>query len=578
MDKNSVFFVRKLETLYEHTIFGSIRPLENEGGALDLVTRIEGLRKGLGVKAGQDIVRSIVGHYVEPLGYSTIDQILWEMSRAKVEADGRNRDLVATAKGQLELKAGDFLKGVIDTYIESILQNGSVAKEFLGASADSDSTPLDTDLGLILPQDLKGDEVGERDASALALNPAVKYGNLVLVLRDKGQLQYTKAGDTKADLAKYELFKTGVADVDRHVGIRTGFAMTEVDWLIARENLIKDEVQMKKLFFVIAANGYYIPVADAGGKLLFAPEQFDQMRKAFAGLGQYQGPDLEVERSATKDKTYQAIQELIPQIKDTIKVIDQKTAEVRSVVEKVLQTEGMELKSPYDTGFIGAELLDTGSTGRYTAIPGEKIDFDLMLRLDPYEFKKASEIYGQLTEALDPGKNESHVESNYYQIRAIGSKGVGNEPIDIDVGIQNKAQLEQFSSHEAVTDKLGWIKEHKGEETYFEVLANIVLAKQLLKEGHAYKKQDDGGLGGIGVENWILQNGGNVLRAFETFYEKAHTNDGILRSFDEFRKLYPIYDPGVNLKFNSHDNYVETLKESGYQSMNEVIGKYLGKT
>ena len=45
------------------------------------------------------------------------------------------------------LEVGDFVKGIGDiNYLRNILQNGSVSKEYLGVSATSDFTPLDTDL------------------------------------------------------------------------------------------------------------------------------------------------------------------------------------------------------------------------------------------------------------------------------------------------------------------------------------------------------------------------------------------------------------------------------------------------
>ena len=52
------------------------------------------------------------------------------------------------------LEQGDFVKGIGDiTYLRNILQNGSISKEYLGSSAGSDATPLDTDVSMIMSQD-----------------------------------------------------------------------------------------------------------------------------------------------------------------------------------------------------------------------------------------------------------------------------------------------------------------------------------------------------------------------------------------------------------------------------------------
>ena len=101
------------------------------------------------------------------------------------------------------------------------------------------------------------------------------------------------------------------------------------------------------------------------------------------------------------------------------------------------------------------------------------------------------------------------------------------------------------------------------------------MAKTVLKQGEAYKKLEHGGIGGIGVENWILENKGNAIEAFQSFYRSAHDKSGTLLPFDEFQKNYKIIDPGINVKFGRHDNFLYVLKSDGYVKMNEVIEKYL---
>ena len=66
--------------------------------------------------------------------------------------------------------------------------------------------------------------------------------------------------------------------------------------------------------------------------------------------------------------------------------------------------------------------------------------------------------------------------------------------------------------------------------------------KKKLKELGMYKKEgrdgstEFGGFGGIGVENWILQNGGSFITAMETFLDATKDENGKDVGFEEFKK------------------------------------------
>ena len=102
-----------------------------------------------------------------------------------------------------------------------------------------------------------------------------------------------------------------------------------------------------------------------------------------------------------------------------------------------------------------------------------------------------------------------------------------------------------------------------------------MLTKKILKAGHAYKKLEDGGMGGIGVENWILLHNGNMLDAFQSFWQASHDGQGGVLPYEEFAKRYKIFDAGLNIKFNRHDNFIQVLKPNGYAALVETIGRYL---
>jgi len=144
--------------------------------------------------------------------------------------------------------------------------------------------------------------------------------------------------------------------------------------------------------------------------------------------------------------------------------------------------------------------------------------------------------------------------------------------LEIDVALVSKSEIAVYESHDAVKERL----DNMDPNVRAEVQANIVLAKKILKEAGIYKKTE-GGLGGIGVENLILQNGGNVVTAFEAFQEAA-IKDGKLVPFVEFKRNFKILDAGLNAKFNRHDNFIEqNLNEQGYARRANVINSYLEK-
>ena len=133
----------------------------------------------------------------------------------------------------------------------------------------------------------------------------------------------------------------------------------------------------------------------------------------------------------------------------------------------------------------------------------------------------------------------------------------------------------------ALQDRLETIREQDPEK-YNLVVANILLAKQVLKDAGVYKpnrgENPQGGLGGVGVENWILQNGGSFIEAARSFVEAAQG-----KSFDEFKESYQVWDFGDNHLAErrnqyAHDNFITSnMSEEGFHKMCEVLSGYLKK-
>jgi hypothetical protein len=149
-----------------------------------------------------------------------------------------------------------------------------------------------------------------------------------------------------------------------------------------------------------------------------------------------------------------------------------------------------------------------------------------------------------------------------------------DQPLDIDLSFMSKSERITYSTDMCVRERLDELKK-SDPEGYKYTIANIVLAKRVLKEHGLYKKYGSdgatqyGGFGGVGVENWILQNGGSFSKAIETFLEAAKK----AKSFSEFQEIYPIFDFGQNhmAREYSHDSFIRGLTPSGYDRMQEVF-------
>lgn len=562
-------FLDKLDTLYDNSLLG------RRNGTISrksIDQRVQDLRESLGVGDDQTIIGRLSEMFLKPLGYKSFDEALEKMESAKKVAHERGINYAATATdGYVELNAGDLVKKIESQYFEyAISQNGSVAKEFLGSGASSDGTPLDTDLNMVLESDLIDGSPTEKFQSASRVSMSYNYGDLGIVVKDRDQFNKTDSTTSSQPIgyrgSELELFKTGVMG-ERHYGIRTGFPTTEIDFMVAPPGMIDNERRLQDIKYTIAQNGFFIPIVDQTGKIIFSPEDYRELRSIFAGVEEYGGDPYEL--ANFHDNIYLIdIGGLKQEIANSKRKVEKLSTEIRSIITSVLDKNGVTLRKEFETGILGAELGDTGSTGRNTNIPRD-YDFDLMLTLDDSDFEKAPQIREQILERLQPQENKSHADSEYIQIRAIGVSML-DEEVDIDIGIRKKSERRYFGTHDAISAKLEWISENKGEQAHSLVLANIVWAKKLLKEGEAYKRVEEGGMGGVGVETLVLAYGGSAQLAFKAFHKAAYQGRERV-SLEVFRKRFKLIDAGTNVKFGRHDNFVYNMTEKGYNKMLDVI-------
>ena len=422
-------------------------------------------------------------------------------------------------------------------------------------------------------------------------------------------------------LPKLEIFATGVVDGSGHYGVRTGFGMNLVDYCVTDSTRIDSTLVSEVTKLEIALNGFYIPVVDKDSEeLIFTPDDYDKMRRQMSGLsyyrtGDYQfAPDSELELGElTLDKeslsavstptasstssssagddaqgassgsiTIPGTDTIIDQLPASMAETDRKHEVINQVIKQAIASIP-ELNLSYKDYLDGdlteniVEMIDTGSTGRQTNAPGSG-DFDYMARLDRSILNdptKKQQITDALLTAFGRENDGSAIVNGNLRLKQVSLDGLA-EPVDIDITFAQKTNKVQYPTDAALADRLTNIK-NQSETKYQQVLANIIYAKQFLKAAGAYKPRRSpeakgiGGLGGVGIENWVLQHGGSFKQAARDFLAVADN----CSSFEDFCAHYPVWDYGENhkgIRSKPHDNFVaDNMNQEGYERMKEAL-------
>jgi len=544
------------------------------------------------------------------------------------EADARNRktaEYLATTS-EPKLQPGDLVKGMGGTdgygirYLSYAFQNGSISKEYLGDSSRSDTTPLDTDLSVVLNysgdtrtidhaiSSMLADGYGCGLWSVLRSDEATGEDRFIITRRDKrevGQDIYDPDNDPdsrhkREATTKLEAFATGV-DGYGHYGIRTGFGINAVDFFVsdrttrtgenlggvrARNNGDEYTLVSEVTKLEIALNGFYIPIVDRDSEeLIYTPDDYDTMRQQMSGLSHYRtgdyqfAPEDELELPSTDvgKTTVPSTTTIIDQLPASMAETDRKHEVINQAIKQAI-TNIPELNLNYKDYLDGdltenvIEMIDTGSTGRQTNAPGSG-DFDYLARLDRSILNdptKKQQITDALLAAFGRENDVSAIVNGNLRLKQVSINGLA-EPVDIDITFAQKTNKVQYPTDAALADRLDNIK-NQSETKYKQVLANIIYAKQFLKAAGAYKPRRSpeakgiGGLGGVGIENWILQHGGSFKQAARDFLAVADS----CSSFEDFCAHYPVWDYGENhkgIKSKPHDNFVaDNMNQEGYMT------------
>lgn len=430
-------------------------------------------------------------------GIDTLEQAKEYIERKVKTADLRNRN---ASSSDMVLEQGDFIKGMGGiTYLRNILQNGSVSKEYLGSSAGSDATPLDTDISMIMSSD---GTISEK----MGATAASRYGPIWFLLKNDDRFITTRTSsetlEAKRDMSKMEVFYTGVLG-QGHYGIRTGFASSEINYIVM-------DNYAPKVGLEIAMNGFYIPVANKEGKIVFTPKDYDELRTKMSGLSYFDENNYTFSENLITEET----EYFAEQIEQSNFEVQAKREKINNVIKKSLEELGLHLKTNIDgvltEGFV--ELIDTGSTERGTNKPGDG-DFDFMMRLDKTILSNPTKL-NELKQTIlrNLGRENSSELTGTGDFRLKSVQIDTDMSVDIDITFTEKTDKVSYSTDMALQDRLA-TNQRNDPEKYKYVVANILLAKQVLKKAEAYKPNrgeiPQGGLGGVGIENWILQNGGS---------------------------------------------------------------------
>ena len=322
----------------------------------------------------------------------------------------------------------------------------------------------------------------------------------------------------------------------------------------------------------------YVPILDKESKqLLFTQEQFMAYRKKMSGLKEYGTGDY----IFADDLSFDGLDYYLDLFDKNVEDVNRELNPVIQEFKRVMAEIGLSVTVGLNTGG-DVELVEAGSTSRYTNIPSPdsntKWDFDFTVRIDP-------DKVWMVKEALETKlKAKGHItRTSNYKVRLTDVTIPGlDKPLDLDFSLtpQKKKYL---ATEEALSERL-YNMRSQDEDKYRLVVANIMYAKAYLKAAGVYKPsrgilngdRDFGGLGGVGIENWILQYGGSFEAAARDFLA---VSEG--KNFIEFEKEYAIMDFGQDHvstskgEFPYHNFVMRNMRYKGFELMREALRKFI---
>ena len=310
---------------------------------------------------------------------------------------------------------------------------------------------------------------------------------------------------------------------------------------------------------------------------------YDEIRSRMQGLSHYGFNEFQLDSSAKNIGTNQ-IAHVVQRSKDDA---ENKRRAILQILRKTIEVYGLNMSEKRTEDLLQGtvEVIDTGSTGRGTNLPGDG-DFDFMVRLDGKILNAPQELKQLLEKSLctlDMPSEKVITIRGDFRFNGVSIEGL-KDKVDIDLSFTKRTDEIEYTTEECIKDRLETIRKNNSED-YECVVANILLAKTVLKSAGAYKKRNSpepqngqkdtrGGLGAVGIENWILQNGGSFEKAARDFLDVARGCSGL----SDFQQKYAIWDFGENYMAGdhySHDNFVYNMNDNGYSNMVNALEDYI---
>ena len=612
-------FSSHLEALQENKTQSKNMTLDN----LSLPDKIRVLSKEFSPTDRHSLPDRIIRSFAYYAGFDSFESLNNYIidSYKKVERLGESN---AIKRQIFSFEDGDLLRciGNIDV-LEASLDTGNVCKEFLGpfkGTSDSDMTPLDIDFSLINTTN----GMKKTIYSCISGTPTgFGFGNIYLVTdKNNPNIRITRDNngniDTPYDPMKLEVFSTeALSGVNAaRWGARTGYSLvTDVDYIIYKKNFEINSLKpynedgsvnyvnqtsdvyddLIRLKMLLAKKGIYKPVYDFTGKLVFTKKEYDTIRSKLDGISRYKTITEEEKAYPLADTSllyFPGIDELVTEMQQDRSKQQEKrkiiTDKIKEILVSSLGATQINDTILNDLSQGNIDLLETGSTSRGTNVPGDA-DYDFMTRVGRNDLNNTAAVIRDLNSLFSPQTNISH--DNRFRGKDIKLDGI-EEPIDIDISFTQKRDKVDYSTDTCLSDLLRTIEKEYPEQFPL-VKANIVYAKKILKAGKAYKSrrssEAEGGLGGIGVEYWILQNGGSFINAVNSFLAQA-VKDGNIIPYEEFKDKYQIWDFGKNhepkeIEIGSlkrivfpYDEFVScNMSKEGYLKMTKTLLEFKKK-
>ena len=528
--------------------------------------------------------------YARTLGYESEREILADMDRYREERSRKNTESISQGEdGKYYLKnpiaAGDLIKGIDVEHIDTVLRNGFNCPEMIGSVATQDATHWDADFGICR----QGDDASISQAIDGSIAKAYGRGFWVCVRNDERFYATVKDNSNGYDnYQQYEMFQKDGEQASFR-GIRTGLGSFDVDFYVTDR---PNGTDCARLRYEIAKSGCYVPIVDkSNGEVVFTPAQFDELRQRASGIPKYgivrynedgeRETDMDAYRFASDLSLPKQFFSEIGFNPDEITAgyeekADETAAEQRIAMEQIVaRIEESNLPeevkqifrniNPPNLTNRGTMLhASTGSTGRFTNMPGDG-DYDFLWRIDG----DILDEYGDdIMSLLDGGDNPLIVYDKTdpdstrrdLDIRK-GLMRVGDHQIEIDITPRQLTNQIETSSDAILSERLA-IMEEQDPQRHRQVVTNILAAKAMLKNAMCYKKHSgaahsQGGLGGIGIEYWILQHGGSLIEAARAFVEAAEKGSDVPGQpvdFKRFQSQYQVWDYGENYMAKDGDD------------------------